>query len=270
MFPTLIQIGPIVISSLGFFSVLGYFFGSFLIWKKAKEENFEEEKIMDAIILVGLSSLVTSRLWFVLSHWQKLNSSINSLFDFIGKPGMSWFGALLGGTIILKLISKQNKWDFFRVADFSTYGLNLALVLISFGLFLDGNGFIWESITLLLFFRLLYYFDRNYRTYNWYKNKRGEAAPGFLFIMFLVFLSILKIAVAFAKIPTLYLFNNLYESILVILLGAGLIYFRSGLYSGEIINFKTFFNKLPKLPVYESKKRMPKHKFHYKAGREAK
>lgn len=250
--------------------MIGFFFGSFLIWKKAKEENYEEDKIMDAILLVSLISLIVSRLWFVLINWYKWSYSAYTFFDFVGAPGLSWFGALIGGIICFKLVTIKNKWDFFRIADFCSYGINLALILFSFGCFLDGSGYIWETLLLAFNYRLLYYFDRNYRTYSWYKNKRGEVASGFIFIILIIFFALIRLVVAFIKVPGLFSISGQWESLLAILVGLAFIYFRSGLYHGEIINLIPLLKKIPKPISHELKKRTVKHKFHYKAGMEAK
>ncbi len=271
IFPTLIQIGPIVISSLGVLIVLGFFFGSFMIWKRGKEENFEEEKIMDSILWVSLFSFLVSRTWYIIFHWTGAGANFLSWFDFVGKPGFAWTGAVVGGVLALIIFCQKQKWDFFRVGDFSSFGLALALVLVDLGRFLDGSGQFYEPIVLLIVFRLLYYFDRNFRTYAWYKNKRGEAAPGFLFLIFVGIFALLKAIVAFISSRSLYLSEEKVSSIVIFLLAAGTIYFRSGLYSGEAINLKNLVPKIPKWPDVNTKRKYLKpQKHHYKAGMEAK
>ena len=123
MFPTILKIGPIVISSLGVMTALGFFLGSFLIWKKETEENFEEEKIMDVILISSLAAFLVSRLFYVFFYWQEIGANFLAYFDFVGKPGFSLIGAFLGGGISFWLLSQKNKWDFFKVADFSVFGL---------------------------------------------------------------------------------------------------------------------------------------------------
>lgn len=264
MFPTILQIGPITVSSLGIMIALGFFFGSFLIWKNGKEENFDDDKIMDAILIISLVSLLTSRLDYIFWHWQELGENLAVYFNFVSKPGFSWLGAFLGGGLVLKFICYRNKWDFFKVADFSVFGLCLAIFFIDFGLFLDGNSLsFYESIFMLLVLKLLYYFDKNYRTYKWYQNKRGEAAPGFLALTFLLLFILKKIIVDFFKLHNLYWRWGLLIEITIILISLIGFYFRSG---------KKFELKYPKIPKIKTKnkRRKPLLTNHLKTGMEAK
>lgn len=261
MLPTILQIGPITISSLGVAIVLGFFLGSFLVWKKEKEENFNEEKIMDAILLVSIISLVCSRTWYILFYWDKIGRNLSSWFDFVGKPGFSWPGAFLGGALTLRFLCKKNKWDFFKVADFSSFGIALGSIFASLGMFLDGNFYaIYEAIFMVVILRLLYYFDKYYRTYEWYKNKRGEAAPGFLFLVFLILFSFTKLVVAFLKEHDLYWRWSQFINLLIILISGAILYWRSGR------NLKSIMSLLPET----NRKRRVKKRFHFKTGMEAK
>lgn len=283
MFPTLLQIGPISITSLGVSLVIGFFLGSFLIWKKEKEENFDEEKIMDAILLVTLVSLIASRTWYVIFYWVKVGGPL-AWFDFSNKAGFSWVGALIGGVLTLKFICKKNRWDFFKVADFSTFGLVLGSIFVHLGTFLDGSSYgtptnlpwgikfpglethrhptqLYELVLMLLLLRLLYYFDRHYRTYNWYKNKRGEAVPGFLFLSFLGFLSLSKLIVVFFKEHDLYWRWLQAINFIVLLISLGIIYFRSG----ERLNLG-----FPLMSAASKKRKLIKKRSRVKTGMEAK
>jgi len=69
MIPTILQIGPIVISLLGVMTAMGFFFGSFFIWQRTREEHFDENSIMDGILLVSLVGLISARIWYVVFNW---------------------------------------------------------------------------------------------------------------------------------------------------------------------------------------------------------
>ncbi len=197
MIPTILQIGPVVISTLGVFMALGFFFASFLIWQKGREEHYEEVLLMDGILLVTLASLMAARVWFVILN---LKEQIY-LLDLVGNPGFSWQGALIGGIISLGFYSHSQKWDFFKVADSVAFGLVIGLIFAHLGQFLSQFQFnkllsfipLVKALLLIIIYRLLAVFDKNYRTYEWYKNKRGETNTGFLFLSFLLMVNFLDL-----------------------------------------------------------------------------
>ncbi len=284
MLPTLLKLGPITISSLGVFTALGFFFGSFLIWKRGKEENYDEERLMDAVLLSAIGVLVTSRIWYILLHWQEFGSNIVGWFDVVGAPGLSWFGALMGGLLVLKIFSSRQKWNFFKIADFFSFGACLSAIFIAFGLFLDGSAYgaptslpwgiafpgldqprhpvqLYIFFLFILIFKLLYYFDKNYRTYQWYKNKRGEAAPGFLLLAFLALFSLGRFGVGFFFEHDLYWMVNQIMALGLSLGSLLVLFLRSG--KTVSLNLPTFKRK----QLQEDYRRERKNKkFHYKSG----
>jgi prolipoprotein diacylglyceryltransferase len=261
MLPTILQIGPIVISSLGVMVALGFFLASFLIWQRGKEEYFEENLLMDGILLVILVGLMSARLGYILLHGGQFDRLISCL-DLIRKPGFSWQGALLGGIFTLIFYCRKRKWDFYKLADLSVFGVVLGLILAKIGLFLSQTYpewiFLIEAVLLALIYQLLLVFDKNYRTYEWYKNKRGEVNPGFLFFSFLGLTSLLSLGVnIFQHWPKL--FNSSAVIDFLIILGALIVfYFRSG------------DRHLTISWPYFKRKEGAKERFRFKTGREAK
>lgn len=252
MLPVLLKLGPITITSLGVFIVLGLFSGSFLVWKKSKEENFNEENIMDLLILTSIFSFISSRTFYFLLNWEGVGKSFINWFNFVSKPGLSWFGAILGGIATIAIYCRKNKWDFFKIVDLFIFGAVLMSCLVLIGTFLDGSYYgtttqlvwgikfpgldtprhpiqIYELILLFGVYQGLYYFDKNYRTYNWYRDKRGEAKPGFLFLYGLTLISVIKLLLAFLKERDLYWKNNLILLVITIIFGLIFMFIRSGL-----------------------------------------
>ncbi|GAG43512.1 unnamed protein product, partial [marine sediment metagenome] len=143
---------------------LGFFLGSFLIWQKGREEHFEESSLMDGILLVIMAALIVSRIWYVIFNWSaswRIGSFI-SFFDLVKKPGFAWQGALLGGIFTLVVYCKKKKWDFYKLADLSVFGIILGLIFGNIGLFLNNFTpqpiFLFEAILLIVLYRLLLIF----------------------------------------------------------------------------------------------------------------
>ena len=260
MFPTILQLGPVTITSLGLFIALGFFIGSFLVWKKTKEEHFDEEKVMDGVIITAIAGLIFSRAFYILFYWYKFKTFFPVFFDLVNKPGFVWLGAFLGGSLALKYLSSKNKWDFFKIADLIVFGTALGSVFFHLGLFLDGDRLaVFEALLMAVILKALYYLDKNYRTYDWYKNKRGEPASGFLFFSFLSLFAFAKLVVVFFKDYGLYWKWFQLGNLLVILTSLASLYFRSG----RQLKLFSSFN-------LERKKRVLAKRSHYKTGMEAK
>jgi len=203
-----------------------------LIWQKGREEHFEEDFLMDAILLISFIGLVTARVWYVLLNWREHIF----LFDLVGRPGFSWHGALMGGILTLIFYSRRKKWPFYKIADLIVSGLVLGLIFAKIGLFFNSYHperpfqfvFLLEAFFLVLLYRALQIFDKNYRTYEWYKTKRGGPNPGFLFLSFLICTSLIFLgAGAFQIWPQLFNFSQ-GVNLIIILVSLILFYYRSG------------------------------------------
>lgn len=306
MFPTLLQIGPIAISSQGLFLALAFLVGSFLVWRKGREENFDLEPLMDAVFLASAAAFLGARILFVVFQPHK---SLALAFNFSKYPGFSYFGALFAGVFLLRFFAHRRKWDFYKLSDVLVFGLLPAHILIRIGNFLDGSFYgratslpwgirfpgleskvhplaLYEIFFLIGLFFLIRKLERQYRLFEWYRNKRGEALPGFLFLSYLLFYSFFRFLIEFLKDSSLYWYGLGWEQwISMWLLVASLILFykRSGKKVEDILfpirkKLQKFLanrrgGKLEVLAsaVPKKRERREKRRFsHFKTGMEAK
>lgn len=139
MMPTLLQIGPLSISSFGTALAVGLVLFSFLVWHSARDRGVADEKILDNIIVVVCLGLIGSRLAYVATHWQLFAPNLLRIFVVWKFPGLSLWGALLFGLAGFFLFTRRQKLD--RAIMFDSYGtaMPVAVVLISLGVFLDGS-----------------------------------------------------------------------------------------------------------------------------------
>ncbi|GEM_PF-783675 len=306
MLPTLLQIGPLTLSSLGFFLFLAFLTGAFFIWQKGREENFDSEPLMDSVFLTTLAAFLGARfLFLVFTSPPKLFW----FFNFFKHPGFSYFGALLAGLGFLLFFCQKQRWQFFRLMEIYVFGVVPAQIFVRLGNFLDGSftgkeSFLpwalkfpgqekavhplalYEIIFLTLLYWLLKKMERQYRFLSWYKGKRNEAQPGFLLLLYLLGYGIFRFLLEFAKTSSLYLKGLAWEQWLALglILASFLIFYeRTGRSGEEIKSFGWMLwqklilrknqEKLEILkPVFSPRPR-PKKKtaaFHLKAGMEAK
>jgi len=247
MLPVLLKVGPITITIIGLMISISFLLASFSIWKKGKEENFDENELMDGVILVSLISFIFSRLSYFLFNPHKLNSFF-SLFEFIKTPGYVWAGALIAGIIVLIIFCQKRKWDFFRIGDLSVFGLSMGFILTHLGYFISQvelNRFFFQPhLYYFIFFIFLYIalnlLEKNYRSFEWYKNKRGEANPGFILLSFLLLSTLTNLIIRTIFNSSFSFFNPYFiTDLFIIIITIFLFYVRTGK-SNLTINFPWF------------------------------
>lgn len=300
MLPTLIQFGPVVISSLGVCIALGFILGSFVFWKRGKKEYFKEEELMDAAILTTLAGILGARIGWVVINFSQFRGYFWRIFDVIGYPGIWQFTGLLSAFAMLWYFSQKKSWDFYKIADIYIFGLSLFLIFYRIGLFLDGSYYgsktnlpwglrfpgllekrhptqLYSLLVFLGFYQLLFWLEKNYRTLEWYQRKKGEANEGFLFATFLIFFGVLRFAVEFFLVNKIYwkwLSASQWASLVFVLAGAIVLFARSGLEFNIDINeyFKPVKGKQQLEKIEEKIQRKPKKlkKKRFKTGIDAK
>ncbi len=182
--------------TFGFLLAIGIFLEVFIIWRRLKDLGLKEERILDFLMINLLLGFFFSRLLFIVQNFHKFGLTITRWVEFIQFPGLSFLGWVLGLAVSLFWFAKKEKWEFWRVADEIMFGFLPFLILFQIGSFLDGSGFgrttnmpwgMYFPGTLLkchpislfsaVFLSAIWYFllkiERNWRIWDWYKNKEG-------------------------------------------------------------------------------------------------
>lgn len=137
MFPILLTIGRISISSYGVFLALAFLLSLFLIWRLSRAWDLNEEKVLDLTILTFFGGLIGARIYFVLNHPGAFSNFLNILL-FNKVPGFSFWGSFLGAWLTLYFFSKRQRFDFWMAADIASVGFIGGLILSNIGCFLGG------------------------------------------------------------------------------------------------------------------------------------
>lgn len=254
MLPVLLTIGPVKIYSYGFCLAIGLLAATYVIWKKAKEANFEDEEVFDAIFGVSLFGLVGARSYYVMTHWSSFKFNLGKWFLVTRYPGLAFYGALFGGILGFFYVARKRKWPFWPVADLSVLGLAIAQVMGRIGCFLNGccGGVetdsilgvrfpgslrrrhptqLYEAFALLIIFFILNRVYKRYRFFSWYKGKKNEAPPGLTFNLYLIFYGLTRFMIEFLREDVVYWKGgNLSQMISLLVMLFGLLggYWRSG------------------------------------------
>lgn len=223
MLPVLFSIGPITIYTFGFLLAVGFLLASFLTWRRLRDSGFDEEKIIDFLLGLTLSAFVFARLGFILTHWSTFGFSL-ARWVLLGRfPGLSFWGAILGGIFALIWFCQKNRWEFWRVADEIIFGFLPFGVLIQLGCFFDGCSLgiptsmpwgmffpgdfirrqpvsLFAAFIFFLIWVLLLRVERHWRTWDWYKS----SAEGFISLSFLGLAFLTSFLLAFLEEERLY------------------------------------------------------------------
>jgi phosphatidylglycerol:prolipoprotein diacylglycerol transferase len=145
--PVLFRLGPLAIRSYGLLLFLGFVFGIWLAISRAKKSNIKVETIIDLAITVLISSIVGSRVFYVVFHLEEFEGRFWDIINpihpggDIGIAGLSMVGgvvlAILSGLAYLYL----KRLDVWKVADVVSPSFILGLAIARIGCFLNGCCF---------------------------------------------------------------------------------------------------------------------------------
>lgn len=220
MWPTLISAGPVTIYSFGVLLFLGVFFGGFCWWRKGKEEGLDEEVLIDAWLVMGLAAILGGRIGQILLNWEWFSGSWYKMIFITKYPGLNYEFAWLGALLALVWLIKKNEWKLWQVLEMSVSSWLTVEIFGWLGVFLGGsslgiitNGWwglafpgvegkrwpvqiLW-GLSLWLLFQLVKKWEKEYRTFEWYKQENGEAEPGFINGIYLLGLGFLRFGLGF-------------------------------------------------------------------------
>ncbi len=138
MFPILFSIGPVHIYSFSVFLVLAWLVFSFLFWKLLRSNGTPEDKIFDLTFYATIVASISARGLFVVLHWELFRDTLLKIVALWVQPGLSLYGAFLGGIMTLVSMSRSWKVRLGQVLDAIAIAFPSALVIGYIGSFLDG------------------------------------------------------------------------------------------------------------------------------------
>lgn len=186
-------------------AVVAFILGAFVIWRAGREAHFEEERLFDVILVSLFWGLVGARIGYLAEHWPEFGVDPLAWLSMVARPGLSLWAGVVAGVVTMGALAKRLKWYFWELADVMTPGFILALAIGWGGAFLNEaryglqTNLPWavEAGLLWLWFWVTLRFEREYRTYEWYQLKRGEALPGFVFLAGGLGVSLIALGVSF-------------------------------------------------------------------------
>ncbi len=132
MYPVLLNIGPVSISSFGLFLSIGLTFAVFIIWRFANIYDIDQEKALDSVFLTFILGLAGARISFWLLNLSDINT-ISKVILINKYPGLSIWGGIIAGLLSLLYFSKKFKFNFWLAADIAATGFFAGLAASSLG-----------------------------------------------------------------------------------------------------------------------------------------
>lgn len=245
MLPILLRLGPVTIYSYGFCLAMAFLVATFVIWQEARKRGFDEEKIMDFILISLGGGLLLGRIFYIFFNFSYYQSHLLEIVLFWQSNGFHSIGLCSGAVLAGVWYLRKLRWPIWVVYDMTVLGLITGQIGEKIGLFLSGvlegketNFFLgikfppeqikrWpvsllEAVFYVIILGLLLFINQK-------NKKRTEPQKGLLINLYLIFIALGEIGFSFLREKSSYLGKiNLTFAIpiVIILLSVIVFYFR--------------------------------------------
>ncbi len=147
MHPELFQIGPFTVHSYGVMLALSFLIGIYFAVNRAEKRGIKGEEIVNLGFVIILSSIIGSRLFYVLFHVGEFKGRWIYAFWPVQEDGTIGLGGLilLGGFILSFLSAilyiQYKKLNFWKVTDSIVPSIAIGVFLTRIGCYLNGCCF---------------------------------------------------------------------------------------------------------------------------------
>ncbi|OGD71999.1 hypothetical protein A3A84_02440 [Candidatus Collierbacteria bacterium RIFCSPLOWO2_01_FULL_50_23] len=181
--------------TLSLLVVVGYFWYSFVVYKKGLEYRYPVESLLDLAVISGMFSWLGARIGFVASHLSIFELNWLRVFLLREYPGYEYAGLLVGLFLGITLLARRGEIKFYEGLDLASLGLPGAIAFERLGRVFAGLGSLvfgvplelLQALFFLLIFVWLWRLESEYRTFGWYRFRKTQARPGFICGAFLFF-----------------------------------------------------------------------------------
>lgn len=150
MLPILLELGPFTIYSLWLAVILGLMAGTLLFLKRAKYERMDLLFILDHLLSLMIGTILCSRLVFFLINWGFFGpltfGTLVKQVLFFWQPGYSFWGGVLGFSLVFLLHSRRKKEDPAPWLNVAIVPFFMGIMIGNIGQLLDGQGYGKETI----------------------------------------------------------------------------------------------------------------------------
>lgn len=139
MDPIAFEIFGFQIRWYGIFIATGLLLATLLILQRSKKLGFEEDTIIDLVIVCMPSAIIGARLYYVLFNWSYYQGDIMKMINIRG-GGLAIHGGVLAGVLAGWIYTRIKKLDFTKLIDICAPGLILGQAIGRWGNFFNNEA----------------------------------------------------------------------------------------------------------------------------------
>ncbi len=204
MRPILVRLGPFPISSFGLFLLCAFFVGIALARRRGRAAGIDPAQMLDMALYMIIGGIVIGRLGYAAVNYQTFAQAPQSILTIWKDSGLTFYGALLGGLLVAAVYARVWQVSLRRLVDVFAPPLALGYAVAMIGALLHGlyvgkpSGVPW-GVSMFLERRhptQLYLLVASLGTYAVLRaQEQQEAAPGVLFVLWLLLQALARVAV---------------------------------------------------------------------------
>ncbi len=139
MNPVAFELFGIEVKWYGILITLGILLGSLLFIKFAKKRGYDEDSLVNLLLVILPSSVIGARLYYVAFEWNSYKDNLLEIFNTRG-GGMAIHGGIIFGAIAGYIYCKIKKYSFLDLADCIAPGLILGQAIGRWGNFINQEA----------------------------------------------------------------------------------------------------------------------------------
>jgi phosphatidylglycerol:prolipoprotein diacylglycerol transferase len=147
MLPVLFKLGPFQLHPYGFLLAVSFAVGILWALKRAERRNIDKNHVLDVAIIVMITAIIGSRLFYVVTHLDEFRGHWTDTFNpfqssgEIGIAGLSMLGGIVLALISIVIYTRWKHIPLLRFCDVSAPSLAFGMALTRIGCFLNGCCF---------------------------------------------------------------------------------------------------------------------------------
>ncbi len=138
MYPILFSIGTFHVYSFSLLLIVSWMVFSFVFWKLLREDAVPEERIFDLTFYATIAALAGARLLYVALNPSVFSFDILKILALWVFPGLSLWGGIIAGMIVLIFMSRRSGVRLGLVLDTLAYAIPVSFIPGAIGAMLDG------------------------------------------------------------------------------------------------------------------------------------
>ena len=138
--PRSIEVMGYEITILGILLAVSMIIGITCAVLDAKRRNQNQDFILGAICMAVIGAVIGGRLFYVAFSWNLFKSDLWEIVR-LRNGGMAYYGALIGGMLLVSILCKIGKVSFGETADNMTVGILIVQIFTRLGDFFNRESF---------------------------------------------------------------------------------------------------------------------------------